>query len=219
MRTTLSFRRSNKWSGKSSAPMARNSTCKKIKASAFFLSPYLQKPHFRTIVSRSGEKWGSLEKVSKNCMFRGLYNLNLDAKGRLAVPARYRSALMEDYGSKLIVTIDTEQQCLLLYPQSEWATIETKLIALPSFNPQSRRIQRLLVGHATDVELDGSGRLLIPPALRDYAKLDKKIALVGQGNKFEIWDDAHWNASRDAWLSQPSQQAKDLPDDLQQLSL
>lgn len=152
-------------------------------------------------------------------MFRGLYNINMDTKGRLAVPTRYRSVLQEEYASKLIVTIDTEQQCLLLYPQSEWATIETKLIALPSFNPQSRRIQRLLVGHATDVELDGSGRLLIPPALRGYAKLDKKIALVGQGNKFEIWDDAHWNASRDAWLSQPTQQAKDLPDDLQQLSL
>lgn len=152
-------------------------------------------------------------------MFRGLHNINLDAKGRLAVPTRYRQNLQDDCGGKLIVTIDTEQHCLLLYAQTEWATIEAKLAALPSFNPQARRIQRLLVGHATDVELDGSGRLLIPPALRDYAKLTKKTVLIGQGNKFEIWDDAHWCASREAWLNQPLQDSDDLPDDLRQLSL
>jgi len=152
-------------------------------------------------------------------MFRGLHNINLDTKGRLTVPTRYRQIIRDDCGGKMVVTIDTEQQCLLLYTQSEWAVIEAKLVALPSFNPQARRIQRLLVGHATDVELDSNGRLLVPPALRQHAQLDKKIALVGQGNKFEIWDDSQWQANRDVWLNQPAIHVDDLPDDLQQLSL
>lgn len=152
-------------------------------------------------------------------MFRGLHHINLDAKGRLAVPTRYRQSLKDSCDGRMIVTIDTEQQCLLLYPHQEWLVIEAKVVALPSFNSQARRIQRLLVGHATEVELDSSSRLLMPPALRQYADLDKKVSLVGQGNKFEIWDDARWQASRDAWLSQPVNNINDLPDELQQLSL
>lgn len=152
-------------------------------------------------------------------MFRGLHNINLDAKGRLAVPTRYRQILKDDCAGKLVVTIDTEQPCLLLYPYQQWAAIEAKVTSLPSFNPQARRIQRLLVGHANDIELDANGRLLVPTALRDYANLEKKIALIGQGNKFEIWDDATWQTQRDVWLSQPVNKADDLPDDLQQLSL
>lgn len=152
-------------------------------------------------------------------MFRGLHNINLDAKGRLAVPTRYRQQLKEESGGKLIATIDTEQHCLLLYTQTEWSAIEAKLVALPSFNQQARRIQRLLVGHATDLELDNNGRVLLPLALRQYAHLDKKVALIGQGNKFEIWDDALWQNQRDLWLQQPVNHVNDLPDDLQQLSL
>ncbi len=152
-------------------------------------------------------------------MFRGLHNITIDTKGRLAVPTRYRHTLKDNCGGKMVVTIDTEQQCLLLYTQSEWAVIEAKLVALPSFNPQARRIQRLLVGHATDVELDANGRLLLPPALRQHAALDKKIALIGQGNKFEIWDDALWQANRNAWLQQPTINVDELANDLQQLSL
>lgn len=152
-------------------------------------------------------------------MFRGLHHINLDAKGRLTVPTRYRQLLTDEFGGKMVVTIDTEQLCLLLYPYQAWAEIEAKVTSLPSFNPQARRIQRLLVGHATDIELDSSGRLLLPPALREYATLDKKVALIGQGNKFEIWDEQHWHKSRDAWLSQPMNITDSLPDDLQQLSL
>jgi MraZ protein len=152
-------------------------------------------------------------------VFRGLHNINIDAKGRLAVPTRYRQQIKDESAGKLIITIDTEQQCLLLYTQNEWSVIEAKLVALPSFNQQARRIQRLLIGHATDAELDNSGRVLLPAALRQYAQLNKKTVLIGQGNKFEIWNDAFWQTQRDTWLQQPVIHSHDLPDDLQQLSL
>ncbi|GAF97409.1 unnamed protein product [marine sediment metagenome] len=159
-------------------------------------------------------------------MFRGITSINIDAKGRIAVPKRYREALMlgrkQEEASQnnyhVVVTIDTESPCLLLYPAIEWDVIEAKLQGLPSFNPAARRIQRLLIGHATELELDASGRLLIPPVLREYANIDKKLMLVGQGKKFEIWDENTWNNLRKQWLTETSQ-ADALPADLQDLSL
>jgi MraZ protein len=152
-------------------------------------------------------------------MFRGISALNLDAKGRLAIPTKYREPLKASCDGQLIVTIDTEQPCLLLYPLGEWQTIEAKLANLPSFNPTARRIQRLLIGHATDVELDGNGRLILPATLREYAGLDKKAVLLGQGKKFEIWSEATWQASRDEWLADPLDLADVLPEQLETLSL
>ena len=102
-------------------------------------------------------------------MFRGINAINIDGKGRLAVPTRYRDALVSQDGASLVVTIDTEETCLLLYPAKQWQVIEDNLQRLPSFNAAARRIQRLLIGHATDVELDGNGRLLLPPLLRTTA--------------------------------------------------
>ena len=128
-------------------------------------------------------------------MLRGVSQVSLDAKGRFAVPQRYRDSLTAngpDAGSRLVMTADPSR-CLLLYSLGEWEPIEQKLMALSSFNASTRALQRLLVGHADDVEMDATGRLLVPPALRQYAGLDKRIVLVGQGNKFEIWDDARWN--------------------------
>src|SRR3990167_3759130 len=119
-------------------------------------------------------------------MFRGINAINIDGKGRLAVPTRYRGEHGMEDGASIVVTIDTEETCLLLYPLAEWQIIEENLQRLPSFDAITRRIQRLLIGHATDVKLDSSGRVLIPPILRDYAKLDKKVLMVGQSNKFEI---------------------------------
>ena len=78
----------------------------------------------------------------------------------------------------------------MLYPLAEWEPIQSRLMALSSFNERIRSLQRLLVGHADDVELDSAGRILVPPALRQYASLDKHVVLVGQGNKFELWDEA-----------------------------
>ena len=116
------------------------------------------------------------------------------------LPARYRERLSETCAGQLVITIDTDQPCLLIYPLPEWEAIEEKIESLPSFNPTTRRIQRLLIGHATEVEVDANGRLLLATPLRDHARLDKKVVLVGQGKKFELWDEATWNESRDGWL-------------------
>jgi MraZ protein len=132
--------------------------------------------------------------------FRGVSNLSLDAKGRIVLPARYRERLLEICQSQLIVTIDTEQPCLLIYPLPEWELIEEKIEDLPSFNPATRRIQRLLIGHATEVEVDGNGRMLLSNPLREYAQLGKKVVLIGQGKKFELWDEAVWNERMQTWL-------------------
>lgn len=124
-------------------------------------------------------------------MFRGVSHLALDSKGRLAVPAKHREALASGSNGRVILTADPSH-CLLVYPLSEWEPIQARLMALSSFNEKIRGLQRLLVGHADDVELDGAGRVLVPPALRQYATLDKRVVLVGQGNKFELWDETKW---------------------------
>ena len=126
-------------------------------------------------------------------VFRGVTELALDAKGRFAVPARYRDGLTAGSGPRLVLTADPSR-CLLLYPLAAWEPIQARLMALSSFDERIRGLQRLLVGHADDVEIDTAGRILVPPALRRYASLDKRVVLVGQGRKFELWDDAAWAA-------------------------
>jgi MraZ protein len=133
-------------------------------------------------------------------VFRGVFIVNLDAKGRLAVPAKYRERLQSSCDSQLVVTVDRDR-CLLLYPEPEWEVIEGKLAALPSFDAASRAIQRLYIGNAHEVEMDAQGRILIPPTLRDFASLDKRVAFVGQGAKFELWDEPAWNARTAAALA------------------
>ena len=126
-------------------------------------------------------------------VFRGVTHLSLDAKGRLAVPARHRDALLAQGNGRLVLTADPSR-CLLVYPVDAWEPIQARLMALSSFNDKIRSLQRQLVGHADDVEIDGSGRILVPPALRDYASLDKHVVLVGQGHRFELWGHAQWQA-------------------------
>lgn len=147
-------------------------------------------------------------------MFRGINAIHIDGKGRLAMPTRYREALGMESGQSLVVTIDTEETCLLLYPLEHWQAIEEKIQRLPSFDPVSRRIQRLLIGHATDVTLDGSGRILLPQVLREYAKLEKRVLMIGQGSKFEVWSESLWESRRDHWLSEESNRLGQLPDEL-----
>ena len=151
-------------------------------------------------------------------MFRGINPINLDAKGRMAIPSRYREQLNVHCAGQMVATIDTETRCLLLYPVHEWEEIQQKIEALPSYNKNARRIQRLLLGHATDIDMDVNGRLLLSAPLRDYAGLDKKIVLLGQGKKFEIWSETLWNQTRDEYLQQSNDETE-LPVDLQSLSL
>ncbi len=132
-------------------------------------------------------------------MFRGVTQLSLDAKGRLAIPAKYRTELMSSSAGCLIITVDPSR-CLLIYPQPAWETIEQKLNNLPSFDTKIRNLQRLLVGNASDVEMDAAGRILVPPPLRQFASLSKEVVLVGQGAKFELWDETQWNQQIDIAL-------------------
>ena len=156
-------------------------------------------------------------------MFRGPTPLALDGKGRLAIPTKYREMLMQRCGGRLVVTLDPSN-CLLLYPFPDWEPIEARINALPSFNPVSRMMQRILVGSASDVEMDASGRILLPSLLRERTRLEKGVVLVGQGNKFEIWSAADWQAQFDAAEHLPAMlnealQKGEMPDELKGFSL
>ena len=122
-------------------------------------------------------------------MFRGIYHISLDTKGRLSVPAKVRAQFEEESDGVLILTAELENQ-LLLYTLPEWQKVEEKLVKLPSFDPQIRRLKRLYMGNAAECELDSTGRILIPPPLRQRAGLDKS----GMGNKFELWSQEAWDA-------------------------
>ncbi|MCF1426917.1 MAG: division/cell wall cluster transcriptional repressor MraZ [Shewanella sp.] len=129
-------------------------------------------------------------------MFRGASSINLDAKGRIAIPVRYRDALRDHQdpamAGRLVITVDINSACLLLYPLWEWVKVESKLLTLSDTQPTERALKRRLLGHAHELELDTHGRLLLPPPLRQHADLSKKAMLVGQLNKFELWDEHCW---------------------------
>ncbi|MBQ1783664.1 MAG: division/cell wall cluster transcriptional repressor MraZ [Gammaproteobacteria bacterium] len=138
-------------------------------------------------------------------MFRGASGISIDPKGRLAVPARYREVLVDRCQGQLVATVDPFNPCLLLYPLPEWEGLESKLITFSDFDPTERAMKNILLGHARELEMDNAGRVLLPPELRGHAHLDKKAMLVGQLNKFQIWDDEQWQkhtaATLDQWRS------------------
>ena len=125
-------------------------------------------------------------------MFRGATSISIDSKGRIAIPTRYRAELLEHHHGALVCTVDIRQPCLLLYPLHEWEKVEQTLLALSNFDPTQRRIQRVMQGFATECEMDSAGRILLSPTLRQHAQLEQQIMLVGQLNKFEIWQDQQW---------------------------
>jgi len=124
-------------------------------------------------------------------VFRGVAQLNLDSKGRLAVPARHRDVLLERCAGHLVITADADR-CLLIYPLPDWELIQQKLEGLSNLDPRVRELQRRLIGFAVDVDMDGASRVLITPELRRYAQLEKSVVLVGQGKKFELWNEERW---------------------------
>ncbi len=132
--------------------------------------------------------------------FQGADELSLDAKGRMAIPARRRDALASVSGGNLVLTAHPHR-CLLLYPSAAWEPIRDKVLTASSLSPQAAAIKRLLVGNARDESLDSAGRLLIAPELRQFAQLEKKIWLVGQGSHFEIWSDQGWKAQQEILYS------------------
>lgn len=152
-------------------------------------------------------------------MFRGVFHINMDAKGRMAMPTKHRDALNSTDSGQLIATIDIQSRCLLVYPLSEWEAVEASLKKLPSMKKTTRRMQRLMLGYASELEMDANGRVLLPQALRDHAELEKKLVLVGQMNKFELWSEEKW--AEETELALEDVQGVDLDDseDLQEFIL
>ena len=148
-------------------------------------------------------------------MFRGATKVNLDAKGRMAIPTRYRERLSARCDGEIVVTVDKDH-CLLIYPMPDWEELERKLVRLPSMNKVARNIVRIMVGYATEVDMDNNGRILVSRELREFAGLDKSAMLIGQGNKFELWDEESWIEKRDAWLAEDGD--GELPSDLETIS-
>ncbi len=140
-------------------------------------------------------------------MLRGVSSINLDVKGRLAIPTRYRAELQESCERQMVVTVAVDGQCvgergcLWLYPLPEWEKLELTISKLPSLNKTAVRLRRFLIGNASECEMDGQGRLLLPEKLRTFSEMDKKIVLVGQLNKFEIWNDVAWTDKEAEWMS------------------
>ena len=133
----------------------------------------------------------------------------------MAIPTRYRERLSSRCDGQIIVTVDKDR-CLLIYPLPDWEDLERKLVRLPSMNKTARRIVRIMVGYATEVDIDTNGRILVSRELREFASLDNQAMLIGQGNKFELWDEDIWNQKRDEWLSEEDD--GDLPADLESIS-
>ncbi len=148
-------------------------------------------------------------------MFRGATHLSMDAKYRLAVPAKHRDALLTQSAGNLILTAHPHR-CLLLYPQPAWAPIEAKINSLSSFNLQTSAYQRMMVGQAEDIVLDGAGRLLVSPVLRHFAQLDKDVMFVGQGSHFELWNLDAWNKQLETLMTGDS---VEMPVELEGFSL
>lgn len=125
-------------------------------------------------------------------MFFGKSTLTLDSKGRIAIPARYREQLFDLCEGKLVVTYNPAERCLPIYPYEEWRQCVRKMQAVPDQPPQVRKLQRLIYSFTHEVDMDASGRLLIPQDSREEVGLVKNAVLIGHGEKFELWDEESW---------------------------
>ena len=152
-------------------------------------------------------------------MFRGFSKISIDSKGRLAIPSRYRALVLDQALNNLVITLNPLDRSLWLYPLPEWELIEDKLTTLSDFDKQSRRTKQMMRGYANDCQLDSQGRILIPKELRGYAELSRQVVILGQGNKFEIWDEKSWEKQRDDWLESISNESTSSSDSLCSLSL
>lgn len=134
-------------------------------------------------------------------MFRGRFEHALDTKGRVSVPSKFRDVLSSQYDERLIVT--NFDGCLWAYPASEWQKIEEKVAALPQFKQEVKALQRVFISAATECPLDGQGRILLPPTLRDYAHIERDLVFVGMTKRIEIW-------SKDKWTEIFNESQKDI---------
>lgn len=152
-------------------------------------------------------------------MFRGFFTVSIDAKGRLALPTRFREQLRSGGCGTMVLTVNPWDRCLWFYPLAEWDLVDAKLLALPDGNLPSRRAKQVIRGYATDCECDAQGRVLVSNELRAFAGLQHRAALLGQGNKLELWDAAVWARQRDEWLQEIDNRTASSSQILQALSL
>ncbi len=164
-------------------------------------------------------KSGFYQQNGDDIVFRGFNKISIDSKGRLAVPSRYRDLIAVQAENNLVITLNPLDRSLWLYPLPEWDVIEDKLATLSDFDKQSRRTKQMMRGYASDCQLDSQGRILLPKELRSYAELTKQAVILGQGNKFEIWNETAWEAQRDEWLESVGDDSVPTPESLQSLSL
>jgi MraZ protein len=126
-------------------------------------------------------------------VYQSSHSINLDAKGRLAIPTKVRELLLADCGGRVVVTAHTDEKCLLIYPEPVWDEKLPQIKALPNRDKTAARMQRKLLGYATPMEIDeGTGRISLTPTLREFAGLEKKLMLVGMLDKFELWSEEEW---------------------------
>ena len=160
---------------------------------------------------------GKISRIEKELDGKGAEVI--DAKGRLAVPSRYRERLAEMCGGKLVVTISLLERCLCVYPFPYWQRIEDELKNLPAFDKKAQAISHLLIGHATECDLDSHGRLLLSQSLREFAGLEKPVRMIGQVRRFELWSDSAWANRREELLGQMDDLLSDPSDAVRSLVL
>ena len=140
-------------------------------------------------------------------MFKGITATTIDSKGRLSVPTKHRDEIDVACGGRLVITADVDR-CLLIYPMPEWDRFESQLLSLPNVQKKVRGLHRLYLGYAKSCEIDGQFRISLPSELREFANLKKNVFLVGQGNKFELWDDKKWQEDQEIWLEEEANSAE-----------
>lgn len=166
-------------------------------------------------MASSGSQWEEVGDARPN-MFRGATKVSVDDKGRMVLPTRHRAAMQERSSGRLIVTANPDN-CLRIYARSDWEQIEEQLMSAPSLHPRVRKLQRLMVGYATEVELDGHGRIALTPELREWADIKRGGMLLGQGKGLELWGEDRWAAQQEA-LSADEGDDGDLPPELRAIS-
>ena len=130
-------------------------------------------------------------------MFFGESAITLDSKGRMAIPTRFRQILAEECNNRLVLTYSAfDSGSLWLYPEQKWEEVRDEVMGLSTFDQNHRSLQRRLVGSATPIEPDGSGRIQLPQTLRQSAGLEKRVVLMGMGLHFELWNESVLNQKR-----------------------
>ena len=123
-------------------------------------------------------------------MFRGRFEHTIDPKGRVSIPAKFRELLSEKYDDRIIIT--NFDRCLVAYPYEEWRSVEDRISSLSMVKKEVKAFQRFFISGATECPIDKLGRVLIPPTLRDYARLEKDVVFAGMGKMFELWSRERW---------------------------